>query len=94
MAIEITVGDLIDELKEYPEDTPIWPQIKLSNGFLMMLDFKFSSLTSLDGVSRELHLVFKKSEIYDLKNGDGERQNIYQKYVKLAYTFKWTSSVV
>ena len=72
MAIEITVGELIDELKEYPEDTPIWPQIDLSNGVMMMLDFKFSSLTSLDGVSRELHLVFKKSEIYDLKNGDGE----------------------
>lgn len=37
---------------------------------MMMLDFKFSSLTSLDGVSRELHLVFKKSEIYDLKKED------------------------
>lgn len=72
MIKEITVGELIDELKEYPEDTPIWPQIKFSNGFIMMLDFKFSSLTSLDGVSRELHLVFKKSEIYDLKNGDVE----------------------
>ena len=68
--IEITVGELINELKEYPEDTPIWPQIELSNGVMMMLDLKFTSLTSLDGVSRELHLVFKKSEIYDLKNGD------------------------
>lgn len=67
MIKEMTVGELIDELKEYPEDTPIWPQIELSNGVRMMLDFKFSSLTSLDGVSRELHLVFKESEIYDLK---------------------------
>lgn len=72
MTNDLTIKDLIDELKEYPEDTPIWPQIELSNGFMMMLDFKFSSLTSLDGVSRELHLVFKKSEIYDLKNGDVE----------------------
>ena len=70
MSKELTVGDLIDELKEYPEDTPIWPQIELSNGFMMMLDFKFSSLTSLDGVSRELHFVFEKSEIYDLKKED------------------------
>lgn len=72
MAKEITIGELIDELKEYPEDTPIWPQIELSNGVMMMLDFKFSSLTSLDGVSQELHLVFEKSEIYDLKKSDLE----------------------
>lgn len=72
MTKEITVGELIDELKKYPEDTPIWPQIELFNGVMMMLDFEFSGLTSLDGVSREVHLVFKKSEIYDLKEGDVE----------------------
>ena len=70
--IELTVGELINELKEYSEDTPIFPQIELSNGVMMMLDLKFTTLTSFDGVSRELHLVFKKSEIYDLKNGDVE----------------------
>lgn len=32
MSKELTVGDLIEELKEYPEDTPIWSQIELSNG--------------------------------------------------------------
>ena len=69
---EVTVGDLIDELKEYPKDTPIWPQLELPNGILVMLDLKFSSLTSLDGVSQELHLVCKKSKIYDLKKGDME----------------------
>ena len=68
--IELTVGELIDELKEYSEDTPIFPQIELPNGSMMMLDLKFTALTSLDGVLRELHLVFKKSEIYNLKNGD------------------------
>lgn len=64
--IELTVGELIDELKEYSEDTPIFPQIELPNEGMMMLDLKFTTLTSLDGVLRELHLVFKKSEIYDL----------------------------
>lgn len=68
--IELTVGELIDELKEYSEDTSIFPQIELPNGVMMMLDLKFTTLTSLDGVSRELHLIFKKSEIYDLINGD------------------------
>ena len=69
MTNDLTIKDLIDELKEYPEDTPIWPQLALPFG-IVMLDFKFSSLTSLDGVSQELHLVFKKSEIYDLKKSD------------------------
>lgn len=68
----ITVGDLIEELKEYPRDTPLWPQVKMHNGFLLMLDFDFTSLTSLDGVSHELHLVFKKSKIYDLKGDSDE----------------------
>ena len=68
--IELTVGELIDVLKEYSEDTSIFPQIELPNGVMMMLDLKFTTLTSLDGVSRELHLIFKKSEIYDLINGD------------------------
>lgn len=69
----ITVGDLIEELQEYPEDTPIWFQIKdinFLNGWIMMLDFDFTSLTSLDGVSQELHFVLKKSKIYDLKKED------------------------
>ena len=62
MTNDLTIKDLIDELKEYPEDTPIWPQIDLPFG-RVMLDLKFSCLSSLDGVSQELHLVFKKSEM-------------------------------
>ena len=64
---ELTIKDLIDELKEYPGDTPIWPQLELDNGVKMMLDLEYSSYSSLDGVSHELHLVFKKSKIYNLK---------------------------
>ena len=71
MTNDLTIKDLIDELKEYPEDTPIWPQLEL-HGLMMMLDLKWSMLTSLDGVSQELHLVFEKSEIYDLKKSDLE----------------------
>ena len=68
---ELTIGDLIDELEEYPRDTPVWPQLHI-RGIFMMLDFEFSQYHSLDGGnSQELHLVFKKSEIYDSK-GDVE----------------------
>ena len=64
---ELTIKDLIEELKEYPEDTPIWPQLELPSGPMMMLDLKFSQYHSLDkGNSHQLHLVFKKSKIYDL----------------------------
>lgn len=62
---EITVGDLIDELKEYPEDTPIWPKLHLPIGMLL-LDFDFIKYASLDGgISYDLHMGFKKSKIYD-----------------------------
>lgn len=64
MIDSVTIGDLIDELKEYPRDTPIWPQLHI-NGVYMMLDFEFSQYASLDGMNHEFHLVFKKSEIYD-----------------------------
>ena len=69
---ELTIKDLIEELKEYPENTPIWPQLELDNGIKMMLDLEYSSYTSLDRVSHELHLVFKKSKIYHLKKEDCE----------------------
>lgn len=68
----LTIKDLIEELKEYPENTPIWPQLELDNGVKMMLDLEYSCYSSLDGVSHELHLVFKKSKIYDLKKEDCE----------------------
>ena len=68
---ELNIGDLIDELQKYPKDTPLWPQLELANGLKMMLDLEYSSYTSLDGVSHVLHLIFKKSKIYDLK-GDSE----------------------
>lgn len=64
MIDSVTIGDLIDELKEYPRDTLIWPQLHI-NGVYMMLDFEFSQYTSLDGRNHEFHLVFKESEIYD-----------------------------
>lgn len=67
---ELTIGDLMDELQEYPRDTPLWPQLELANGVKMMLDLEYSSYSSLDGVSHELHLIFKKSKIYDLKKED------------------------
>ena len=57
---ELTIGDLMDELQEYPRDTPLWPQLELANGVKMMLDLEYSSYSSLDGVSHELHLIFKK----------------------------------
>ena len=67
---DVTIGDLIDELEEYPLDTPIWPQLHLPWGMLM-LDFEFVKYASLDnGESHELHLVFKQSKIYDLKRDD------------------------
>ena len=72
---ELTIGDLIDELEEYPRDTPIWPQLKLSWGMLM-LDLEFTRYASLDGGnSYELHMVFKESKIYDeiKKRREGER---------------------
>ena len=65
----ITTGDLIDELSEYPRDTPIWPQLMTEDlplPLFMMLDFEFSQYASLDGgASHQLHLVFKKSSIYN-----------------------------
>lgn len=67
---ELTIGDLMDELQEYPRDTPLWPQLELANGVKMMLDLEYSSYSSLDGCSHELHLIFKKSKIYDLKKED------------------------
>ena len=70
MTNDLTIKDLIDELKEYPEDTPIWPQLALPFGFVI-LDLKLSRYGSLDGGnSFQLHLVFEKSEIYDLKKSD------------------------
>ena len=69
---ELNIGDLIDELQKYPKDTPLWPQLELANGLKMMLDLEYSIYTSLDGVSHELHLIFKKSKIYDLKKEDCE----------------------
>lgn len=62
------VGGLIEELQQYPEDTPIWPQLHLSWGMLL-LDFDFIKYSSLDGgISHELHMGFKKSKIYDELN--------------------------
>ena len=70
MSKELTVGDLIKELKEYPDDTPLWPQLNLPFG-MVILDLECSRYGSLDGGnSFQLHLIFKKSEIYDLKKED------------------------
>lgn len=37
---ELTIKDLIEELKEYPENTPLWPQLELANGVKMMTERK------------------------------------------------------
>ncbi len=67
MSEYLTIGDLMDKLQDYPHDTPLWFELELPMGIILMLDLEFSGYTSLDGVSHEFHLGFVKSKIYNSK---------------------------
>ena len=63
---DYTVKSLIEELKEYPEDTPIWFMFKHSTGIMSLFDVKSIGMFTLAD-SEFIHFVLENSSIYKEK---------------------------
>ena len=62
--VDYTVHQLIDELKKYPEDLPVWFMFQHSNGIISLFDLMNIGCVSLGG-DDYIHFIFKNSDIYN-----------------------------
>lgn len=61
---DYNVGELIEKLKEYPEDLPVWFIFQHSNGIMTLFDLINIGCFQLGG-DDYIHFILKSSNIYD-----------------------------
>lgn len=63
---DYTVKQLIEKLKEFPDETPIWFMFEHSNGIISLFDLVNLGMFTLGG-DEFIRFVLKNSSIYNEK---------------------------